>query len=337
MVSFDTTATAQDDSYMDQQRKISNYNFDNIRTSASATAGEHAIMNFVVPPKPIGADGIKRVLLTLTQRMTIGVSDPSLGNMNAWTFDRNWVETQVTWNVWSTGNNWGISGGDIKDNVGNLYVTSNAGSSFTWDITDSGLDWDGHIGIILADTKSTTWTGSNRFGWVWYALETTATVGMMPHITIRATDNPPIAITDLHVEPDRSLSESSYTFRQRAVLKWSASDEDDFKRYRIRVGKNRSLAANLTHLAFVSSRGTTSYLDTTLYSDGTTIYYAIYPEDQRNGSTSTALGATYTNVSNIVSWQKPQVSNLAADDFTPDVLQKVTTTVRAATMTNAKQ
>ena len=76
-------------------------------------------------------------------------------------------------------------------------------------------------------------------------------------------------------EPDLSLSESSYTYRQRALLRWSASEESDFKRYRIRFGKNRSLAANLTHLAFVSSRGTTSYLDTTLYSDGTTIYYAI--------------------------------------------------------------
>jgi len=241
----------------------------------------------------------------------------------------------VTWNRYTSGKDWDTGGGDLVDIIA-VRVVSTPGysSSFAYDVTKVTSDWGERGSIVIRDVSENSSTLRSR---TFFGGESVGTTAWMPHVVMSATDDPPAAITDLTATPDTSLSESSHTYRQRAVLRWSASGEDDFRRYRIRFGKNRSLAANLTHLAFINSRGTTSYLDTTLYSDGTTIYYSIYPEDTRNGSTSTALGATYTNVSNVVSWQKPQVSNLAADDFSPDVLQEVTATVRAATMTNAKQ
>src|SRR5207249_4767342 len=125
-------------------------------------------------------------------------------------------------------------------------------------------------------------------------------------------------INDLKVTPDISLSEGSYTFRQRAVLSWTATSASDFSRYRIRKGINRSQASDHAHLRFVNSRGTTSYLDTTLYTDGSTIYYSIYAEDGRNKSAS-----TNANVSNIVSWTKPKVQTVGYGPTNPNVLTQV--------------
>src|SRR3990167_11376482 len=156
---------------------------------------------------------------------------------------------------------------------------------------------------------------------------------MLPHITVRFDDDAPTAITDMTVTPDISLSEASYTFRQRALLKWAASEADDFSRYRIRFGVNRSLAANHTHKAFVSSRASNSFLDTTLYTGSSTIYYSVYVEDTRNKSAS-----TNANVSNIVSWQKPDaIVGSVSIGSSASTLQEIETRVRTTTMANGKK
>ena len=301
MVSFDTTATAQEDVTISEGFPNTNFNGSNLLVANLNLLRQRALINFVLPLDPGGIDSIDRLRNVLTFRRFTAVFGGRSHLVS--TVARPWTEGSATWNVFAgTGATWSQAGGDLEKDVTSLYFNGTYGSSFAFDITSMGLNWGDRGSIIVYDSGA----GSTDIIRNFFDTESVGTVAWRPHIVVTATDNPPAAITDLIIEPDLTLSESSYTYRQRALLKWRASDEGDFKRYRIRFGKNRSLAANMTHLVFLNSRGTTSYLDTTIYSDGTTIYYAIYPEDKRNGSTSTALGATYCNVSNIVSWVKPQ-------------------------------
>ena len=267
---------------------------------------ERGLLAFLMPQKPRGTDRINTILLTLTTRRVDGS-----GGTRTWQFyttDKPWRSFDVssgtaTWNAYQTpGSLWNVAGGDTQILVGAQSVSGGYSSSFAADIRAIGSDWGDRFTVLVRDNNETG-GAAGHFCFATYL--TNGTVAWMPHITVRATDDPPAGINDLAVSPDLSLSEASYSFRQRAVVSWSASEADDFKRVRIRYGINRSQKDDHIHKAFVNSRASTTYLDPTLYTDGSTIYYSVYPEDFRNGSTSTALGATYTNVSNIVSWTKP--------------------------------
>ena len=336
MVSFDTTATAQEDVAIAEVAPNTNQNANLLQVSnrIGPAAREHSLVNFVLPPKPRGSDRIDRLTLVLTYKQS--AFTPAGRTYRTSRVSRLWTEGSATWNTYSgSGATWSAAGGDKDTDIGSLFLAGAYGSSFAWDITALNLDWNKRGSILLVDQDESGTGTSKRFFDTEGAAGTTA---WKPHIVITAIDDSPKSITDIQVQPDVSLSESSYTYRQRALLTWSDSDEDDFKRYRIRVGKNRSLPANHTHLAFINSRGSTIYLDTTLYSDGTTIYYSMHPEDQRNGSTSTFLGATYTNVSNVVSWTKPNAI-IGSTNFgsSASTLDNFETRVRTTTMADAKK
>jgi hypothetical protein len=46
------------------------------------------------------------------------------GTVNIYRIKRNWVETEATWNVYSTGNSWGSSGGTAATDISSSYVYS---------------------------------------------------------------------------------------------------------------------------------------------------------------------------------------------------------------------
>jgi len=306
MVQFDTTATAQEDTRILENSPNTNFDGNELVVVGSETGfAKRSIIAFALPSKPSGTDKIDRItgVLTYERSGTTGGA-ASTRFHRVYTVTQKWTEGSATWNRYTSGAVWATAGGDKGDELTSRQVSFSYGASAAYDITASRVDWDGHVSILIHDSLETG--AGPQEGFVFFDTETVSTVAWMPHITIRATDDPPDAINDLSVSPDLSLSEASYSFRQRAVLSWSESDADDFRRVRLRYGINRSLSANHIHKAFVSSRASTTYLDPTLYTDGSTIYYSAYVEDFRNGSTSTALGATYTNVSNIVSWTKPQ-------------------------------
>jgi len=245
-----------------------------------------------------------------------------------------WTESFVTYYSYASGLLWPVEshGSSVSDDLSFTVLTDAAiglyGSSFSWDVTGLQLNWEDHgqVGISLATTVAATYT--------FFSLQSTlGTTAWYPHITVRFEDDPPATINDLRVEPDTSLTESSYTHRQRANLKWTASDASDFYRYRLRKGINRSQAADHTHLAFVYSRGSTSYIDSTLYTNGSTIYYSLYTEDGRNRSAS-----TNTNVSNIVSWTKPHaIIGSVNYGSSASTLDEVEVRTRATAMATAKK
>ena len=53
--------------------------------------------------------------------------------VHAFILKRNWVETQSTWNIYSTGNNWGVAGAYGSDDI---YMSDST-------VTTSGVDWAG--------------------------------------------------------------------------------------------------------------------------------------------------------------------------------------------------
>ena len=346
MPSFDITATCVSDTTLSsgiytsfQGTAIYNEFPVGFGREGSVVQQDHALLSFRIPTKPLGAESIAKVSLVVTFA-TLGGSVPGTREILARRLDQgslNWSEASASYKYKSgTANPWTRTGGDrswgtaIGHNTISLSGITRQ-STFSFDITAGSYDWGQNDSVLLEHATRASGLGA---GAKFMSLNSaTATTALKPHIVITFPDNPPNAITDLILSPDISLSEASYTYRQRATLKWTASDASDFGRYRIRKGVNRSLAADHTHLTFVSSRGTTSYLDTTLYTDSSTVYYSLYVEDQRNRSAS-----TNANVSNIVSWTKPNaVIGSASIGSSASTLQEVEVRVRTTTMTNAKK
>src|SRR3990167_10743817 len=345
MANYDTTATVSQDATMNrasQNNSRATYTrvvFRNGGVIGNDFASTHPIVSFRIPTKPSGADSIVSVNLVLTGKQTEYTSPAHADSTRAYSNGNlPWTETFVSYNSYASFSLWprDVSHGSTINSILSvlqLPAPNNTiyGASFSWAITSPGLDWEknGQCNLSFA-----TYNTLGQATFLFFGINgTVGTTAWYPHIVVRFTDNPPLAIADLTVSPDTSLSEASYTFRQRAFLKWTASSADDFSRYRIRFGVNRSLAANHTHKAFVNSRGSTSYLDTTLYTDASTIYYSVYVEDTRNQSAS-----TNTNVSNVVSWTKPNaIVGSVSIGSSASTLQEIEARVRTTTMANGKK
>src|SRR3990167_5293349 len=336
MGTYETTASAASDSYLDMSAK--NTNFDAsanglvVYAVSTGSTVRKPILSGLLPQKPLGADDVIAIFCTLTYRKRAG---PSWGTrtLSGYKITVPWSEASTTWNKYATGASWTHAGGDYGVRLGTSdAITGSYGASYTIDITTAGYDWGSRANVLLFDSDlfSSSDVGANFFAMDGGAGVSPSTYAYLPHFTMQFFDNPPTAINDLRAEPDISLSEASYTFRQHATLKWTASDANDFFRYRIRYGINRSLAANHTQKAFVNSRGSTSYLDATDYTNGSTVYYSIYVEDQRNQSAS-----TNANVSNILSWKKPRLVSFTLSPGSPvDVLAQVTCSAIPSDTTN---
>src|SRR3990167_7328094 len=288
------------------------------------------LFSWLVPSKPIGADAVNRVTAVLAFRSRFAPGPSAQRSQTAYKISRPWTEASASYNYFDgVGNAWTTAGGDKDELISSTKIAGSPtyGATFVWDVTSASNDWGKRGNILIQDSAE---SGSAATSTIEYFGESVATVAWKPHIVVNFTDNAPDAINDLTVSPDLSLSEASYTFRQRATLKWTASDANDFFRYRIRYGINRSLAANHTQKAFVNSRGSTSYLDATDYTNGSTVYYSIYVEDQRNQSAS-----TNANVSNILSWKKPRLVSFTLSPGSPvDVLAQVTCSAIPSDTTN---
>src|SRR3990167_1458846 len=280
------------------------------------------LFSWLVPSKPIGADAVNRVTAVLAFRSRFAPGPSAQRSQTAYKISRPWTEASASYNYFDgVGNAWTTAGGDKDELISSTKIAGSPtyGATFVWDVTSASNDWGKRGNILIQDSAE---SGSAATSTIEYFGESVATVAWKPHIVVNFTDNAPDAINDLTVSPDLSLSEASYTFRQRATLKWSVSDANDFGRYRIRKGVNRSASANHVHLTFITSRGSTTYLDPTFYTGSSTIYYSLYVEDTRNSSAS-----TNTNVSNIVSWQRPEVFAYTLSTTTPQILESFIITV----------
>src|SRR3990167_5816853 len=350
MARYDTTATCTQDASMERggHENFSRATFTKLSFRNQSGGGGDAVLfgslivSFRIPSQPSGVDSLDRVKIRLTGKQTEYQSPAAAHDTKAFSLGNlPWTENFLSYNSYATNSTWPAGttkGSQVATHISRLQlpspVSTISGSSFAWDVTALKLTWEDHgqIGISYATYVIGGSPPSSTYGF--FSLQASlSTTTWYPTVVVTFTDNPPDAISDLIVVPDTSLSEASYTFRQRALLKWTASDANDFSRYRIRFGVNRSLAANHTHKAFVSSRASNSYLDTTLYTDASTIYYSVYVEDTRNKSAS-----TNANVSNVVSWTKPDaVVGSVSIGSSASTLQEIEARVRTTTMANGKK
>jgi phosphodiesterase/alkaline phosphatase D-like protein len=98
--------------------------------------------------------------------ITFNVKEPTIHVYEFYEMKRNWAENQVTWNVYSTGNNWQIAGaGGSLDRGATILgtVSSSANGSYTINLNTSGTalvqSWinspSTNYGIIIANSVST--------------------------------------------------------------------------------------------------------------------------------------------------------------------------------------
>jgi len=129
------------------------------------TSGTNLKMRgFIQWTLPSGSGTISDVVMWLYN--TVGTQ--TLAQVNMHQLTRTFVESQVTWNVYSTGNNWTTAGGDygatiVDSNTGNTnftwYSFGVMGSAATNPIT---LTWSDTVGFLL---KAATESGNNYNDW----------------------------------------------------------------------------------------------------------------------------------------------------------------------------
>jgi hypothetical protein len=226
MTSFDTTATTQGYAWL--YEGTPNTPGKRVQLRSSGGLDQRILIAFRMPNKPSGGiERISRTKLTFSVRVSQGT--PFNRVYDVYRATRLWVDADstgtATWNRYSTGANWSSAGGDLDTKVG-VKGTANLGtlSSVSFDITSLDLDWGDNASFIIRDAvEDGAGSGFDFFGEPGDAANPTSTYALIPQIVVTAEDEPPAAINDLTVSPDVSLSEASYTFRRRAVLRWSAA------------------------------------------------------------------------------------------------------------------
>ncbi|MBS7622821.1 DNRLRE domain-containing protein [Candidatus Bathyarchaeota archaeon] len=85
-----------------------------------------------------------------------GENNPAGRTYNAYRVTKDWVETQATWNVYSTGNSWTTPGGDYTTDGGSSStVPANTEQWMIWDVTSIVKAWieggQPNYGFIIRD------------------------------------------------------------------------------------------------------------------------------------------------------------------------------------------
>ena len=134
--------------------------------------------------------------------ITLNIENETDGPYELYELKRDWVEDQVTWNVYRAGANWAAPGaGDTASDRGDviLGVLRSAGvGQYTFDLNADGLaviqgwvnDPDTNFGFILTNTNTTNGVD--------FSCRETATAGNRPSLFIRHTQtvaNPDVATT----------------------------------------------------------------------------------------------------------------------------------------------
>lgn len=167
----DTGSTNNKDSYVRQHVPTTNFGSSNpLLLGSNSTEGSKALIQFTLPSDPGGT--ITDIDFVVTkQNYTNQSNDPGNAEIHEGTRS-NWVESEVTWNVYSTGNNWTTAGGDysatIIDAIANgtiqgisndnpvAFTIQGSGAtnplSLNWtDTVDLFMVWQNYNGVTNAD------------------------------------------------------------------------------------------------------------------------------------------------------------------------------------------
>lgn len=142
-VIIDPTTTIQPaskDTLLNQGAPTTNYGSNNVLAVESACGAgcagnynERTIIDFSLTSLPTGA-----IITSSTLSLYYENSAGSPSGRTVWVYPIigagvNWVQAQATWNVYSTGNNWGTAGGD--------YSTTNGASTTVPSSTNVWMNW----------------------------------------------------------------------------------------------------------------------------------------------------------------------------------------------------
>jgi len=155
-----------------------------------------------------------------------GTSDPVGKNQLFYKLDRNdWVESQATWNVYSTGNSWASAGGDYSTMLSSSTIPASVGNWVSVDITSyvaslyaSSTD---EANLLMRFATENTGDTTARY----YSREYTGDTSLTPKLVINySTSTPPAteyASSSLseatEVCEELSLATSTMTFCYRPL------------------------------------------------------------------------------------------------------------------------
>lgn len=179
-VSLATTyfSTTTQDNRVESSSPTTNYGTGTFLQQGSSPSGvviNRPLLNFTLPN--LTGQTVSTVKLYLYQ-----YSSALTTTIEAYKLTRtDWHETQSTWNIFKTANNWTTAGGDYST----LYGTSSVGTAtqwYSWDLATSTLTFDGStINILL---KGTAETDANDDYHLFYSLNYTTNDDLRPYIEV---------------------------------------------------------------------------------------------------------------------------------------------------------
>lgn len=149
----DTASTNNKDAYVQDAAPTTNFGTD-VRlyagTYSAPTKIFHSFIHFTLSS---GSGTISAVTLNLYNESGLGTATIQVHELT----QTGWVEGEVTWNIYSTGNNWTVAGGDYDATVvDSLSPTINQYNA--WDLglgatnPISGLTWESEVHLMLRRT-----------------------------------------------------------------------------------------------------------------------------------------------------------------------------------------
>lgn len=104
---------------------------------------------------------------TATLRLYVTIASSNHGNVVARKLTQTFVENQVTWNSYSTGNNWATPGGDFDDKFDSAVIDVSSTGWAEIDITGLALNAvSSHAGLLRFGLIETEATGGQH---AWFA------------------------------------------------------------------------------------------------------------------------------------------------------------------------
>lgn len=173
-----TTLYSTSDTKLNPSATTTNYDTE---TSTGSAGSDNTAILFKFD---IGSTGIAAVDVVSADLRIYGESRGFQHEMTVYRALRNWVSNQATWNIYSTGNNWGTAG---ATNSSSDYTTSHSSTGsvpdndyMTIDVTDIVKDMitsGNYYGFIMRPTEGSTYT-------TWRTSEYSGTT-YDPRLTIR--------------------------------------------------------------------------------------------------------------------------------------------------------
>ena len=296
MAVYDTTATVQGDAWIRQATPNTSRSTSLTLVLMQSDSDKQRILAHVrMPSKPLGADRISGTNFVVCY----AGGNVSATGYRVWSIANvPWTSASVTYNGFAgSGTTWATAGGNVDTPGGRTNVAGGTSrqSTYSWDTTALNLDWSERIGLMVRFDGGATFAQTN-----WLSIDSsTSTTALLPHIVVTYEDDAPTA-SHITLTPDTSLSESSFLYKQSALVTWTESDATDFNRYSVR--SSQGINPPSTNRVYITSRSSTTWIDPTVFGGtgtGTTVYYQVVTEDQRN------TGATNGGASGVVSLRKP--------------------------------